>query len=109
MSDINENVPINRPVTFKKVYATNVMVAMTQHDLRVEFFNEKYNIKKPDTDDDDVWVYMSESMVLLTPLAAKRLKNALSRNIKRYEDLYGKIKEDKTLPLFHTSIGKQKK
>lgn len=37
---------IRRPVTFHKIYATNVSGEWTEYDFRIELFNEKMKIEE---------------------------------------------------------------
>jgi hypothetical protein len=106
MPSVKEGAPVERPVSFNKIYATNVLVGMTEHDIRVEFFNERI-LEKFD-EDEEKWVYISEAMTILTPLAAKRLRSALTKKINEYEKKYGKIKEDAKVPLLYTSVSEMK-
>jgi wobble nucleotide-excising tRNase len=79
-----EKYSIVRPPTFKKQYATNVFVTITDSDFRIELFNEKFKT-------DNGWVYQSEEMLILTKEAAKKLSNLLEEKIKQYEKENGEI------------------
>jgi len=102
MPYIDEDTDIDRPVTFRKTYATNVLVGMSEYDFRIEFFNERMRAEKAKK-----WIYFSEGMAILTPLAAKRLRDALSEKIDQYEGKCGKIKEDRDLPVMMMTVKRE--
>jgi len=79
----NEDEPKNvrRPVTFRKIYATNVSGEWTEHDFRIDLFNEK--LKGEEGED---WAYVSEAMIILAPAAVKKLKNILDKAIEKEID-----------------------
>lgn len=81
----SEKYSIVRPPTFKKQYATNVFVTVTDSDFRIELFNEKFKTENG-------WVYQSEEMLILTKEAAKKLSRLLEEKIKQYEKENGEIK-----------------
>ncbi len=81
-----EHYSIARPPTFRKQYATNVFVMMTDTDFRVEVFNEKFKTENS-------WVYRSEE--ILTREAAKKIVQAVRRKIGQYEKEYSEIQEAK--------------
>ena len=72
---------VQRPVTFRKIYATNVSGEWTEHDFRIELFNEKLK-----GGDDEDWTYVSEAMIILAPAALKKLKNILDEAVKQETD-----------------------
>jgi len=84
---------IKRPVTFHKIYATNVTGDWTDYDFRLEFFNEKMKIKEDvelvdeeENEEEEQWFYFSEAMVILAPKAVRRLKNVIDKAVKEYDD-----------------------
>ena len=83
--NVPEKYSIVRPPTFKKQYATNAFVTMTDSDLRIELFNEKFKTENG-------WVYQSEEMLILTKEAAKKLSRLLEEKIRQYEKDNGEIK-----------------
>ncbi len=83
--NLPEKYSVVRPPTFKKQYATNVFVTITDSDFRIELFNEKFKT-------DNGWVYQSEEMLILTKEAAKKLSKLLEEKIKQYEKDNGEIK-----------------
>jgi len=79
---------VQRPVTFHKIYATNVSGEWTEYDFRIELFNEKMKEEEKE-DDDEEWTYISEGMIILTPNVVKKLKNILDEAVKEYEENKG--------------------
>ena len=79
----NEDEPrnIHRPITFHKIYATNVHGEWTEYDFRIELFNEKLKDEKGED-----WAYISEAMIILTPSAVKKLKNILDTAVEKEID-----------------------
>ena len=75
---------VQRPVTFHKIYATNVSGEWTEYDYRIELFNEKMKVEESEE-----WSYISEGMIILTPNAVKKLKNILDEAVKEYEENKG--------------------
>jgi len=75
---------VQRPVTFHKIYATNVSGEWTEYDFRIELFNEKMKVEE-----NEEWSYLSEGMIILTPNAVKKLKNILDEAVKEYEENKG--------------------
>lgn len=76
-----------RAPLFNKYYVTNVIGGLTNQDFRFDLLNEK--IAK----EDGSWTYISDALIILTPLGAKRLLNLLSETITIYEKENGEIKE----------------
>ena len=76
--------------TFRKYYATNINCGLTNHDIRIELMNEKLM-------DEKGTVTLVESLIILSPVAAKKLLEQLSEIVKVYEQENGEIKinEDK--------------
>ena len=79
---------VARTPLFSKKYATNVLVAHTDSDFRIELFNEKFKVE-------DKWVYHSAGSVILTFEAAKKLLMDLNECIQNYEEKNGEIKVSK--------------
>ena len=79
----------SRVPSFQKYYATNITCGLTNHDIRVEIMNEKLS-------DDDGILELVESLIIFSPIGAKKLLNKLSKVIKTYEEENGliKIQED---------------
>ncbi len=80
-----EELNLARDLRYQKIYGTNVLCYSTDVDIRIEIMNEKI----PDREGN--WVYMSEGLVILTPQAAKVLKEHLEETIKKREETSGKI------------------
>lgn len=81
-----ENRSIVRVPNFTKYYVTNIHGGETTQDFRYELMNEKVY----DADDEE-WNYVSDALVILSPVAAKRLLLKLSEDIQSYEEEHGEI------------------
>lgn len=80
---------VRRPVSFHKIYATNVIGEWTEYDFRIELFNEKMKTEgeeKEEKEEKEEWVYISEAMVILTPNAVRKLKKVIDEAVKEYEE-----------------------
>ncbi|MBD3203944.1 DUF3467 domain-containing protein [Candidatus Woesearchaeota archaeon] len=84
--------PVIRVPNFVKYYVTNIDGGLTEHDFRFELMNEKLKEGKK-------WCYVSDAMVILSPIGAKRLLCLLNELVNEYEKENGSIdidiKEDK--------------
>ena len=76
---------IFRAPNHKKYYVTNVSGGITDQDFRFELLNEKIKDSKTN------WKYISDSMIILTPVGAKRLFEELKKNLDIWENENGKI------------------
>ncbi len=81
-----KNSEVMRAPNHKKFYVTNVVGGLTDQDFRFELMNEKIQKEKGKG-----WQYISDSMIILTPIGAKRLFLALKENIDIFENEFGKI------------------
>jgi len=80
---------VRRPVSFHKIYATNVIGEWTEYDFRIELFNEKMKTEGEDEEEGEEkeeWVYISEAMVILSPNAVRKLKKVIDEAVKEYEE-----------------------
>jgi hypothetical protein len=75
---------VDRAFNHTKHYATNIYGARTTQDFRVELLNEK-------TEYEDGWYFVSDAMAILTPTAAKRLRDFLDKAIPAFEAEHGEI------------------
>ncbi len=78
---------IMRNPNYSKIYVTNVEGGLTSHDFRFELLNEKIEQNKK-------WIYVSDGLLILTPIGAKRLMKKLEASINVYEKEHGTIPED---------------
>lgn len=82
----NKKISISRAHNFIKHYVTNIDGGLTSIDFRYQLMNEKfYNA------DDEEWIYIADALVILSPVAAKRLFNKLEKDIDTYEAEHGVI------------------
>lgn len=84
-----QNFGILRVPNFRKYYATNVYVYSTDIDFRVEVLNEKFPAEEREESKTDE--YVSDALLILTPEAAKKLRDKLDEQIKSFEEKMGKI------------------
>ena len=82
--DANEHAIVRTP-NFAKFYVTNVRGGLTDHDFRFELLNEQIQ------DKEDKWCFVSDCMIILSPIGAKRLHNLLKDCIEVYEKEKGVI------------------
>jgi hypothetical protein len=76
--------PVSNPDNVRSVYANNVGLTVTPWDLRLLFSEIVVNEQgKPSV--------QLRANVVLTPAHAKALSDALVRNVKEFEKLYGEI------------------
>jgi len=73
------NVSFARSPNFVKEYATKTVVQPTEYDIRISFLNEK--IKENNYNE----IMIIDSMMILTPIAAKELKQQLDEIISEWE------------------------
>jgi len=85
--EIKEIVRIRAP-THKKYYVTRIEGGLTSQDFRFELMNEKMKNEKGDE------VYISDALIILNPIGAKRLFTKLKESIKEYESENGEISLD---------------
>ncbi len=76
--------PPYRVPNFVKLYATNVKGGPTNQDFRFHVMNEKLK-------DENGWHFVSDAVVILTPVAAKNLKAMLDAYVAAYEQQHGPI------------------
>ncbi len=85
MVDKKENKRIARTPTFTKYYVTNVINTVTEQDIRLEFFNEKVK------NDKDEFIFLSDFLVIFSPIGAKKTLKELKDAIDVYEKNNGVI------------------
>ena len=73
-----------------KFYVTNIRGGLTDQDFRFELMDEQLLDKK------DEWCYVSDAMIILSPVGAKRLFNRLKECIEVYEKEKGIIETKDT-------------
>lgn len=76
---------ITRNPTYHKLYVTNVQGGLTSHDFRFELMNEQIK------DNNGNWLYISDGLLILSPIGAKRLLHILEKSVKNYEKEQGVI------------------
>jgi len=87
-----EEFQVQRTFPFNKIYATNLIGYWTEYDFRIELFNEKINAAAKEGKEE--WTFISEGLVIMTPLAAKKLNKLLTEKIGEYESEKGELKEN---------------
>lgn len=85
MAEKEINADVMRALSHKKYYVTNVVGGVTDQDFRFELLNEKISTHKTN------WRYISDAMIILTPIGAKNLLELLQKNIDIWENEKGKI------------------
>ena len=77
------------------VYANLAMIAHSNSEFVIDFIRLMPGVPKAKV----------KSRIVVTPEHAKRLANALSENIKKYEDTFGEIKKSDEAPKFPINFG----
>lgn len=95
MSERQIPVKIRYAEDFKRVYATGAMGGFNGYDFRVSFFNDNVVTAEDPTATPSAIREMHVE-VIMSPLAAKQLRNWLNKNIDDVEKITGEIKETKT-------------
>lgn len=90
----NGQPPILRAPTHQKYYVTNIRGGATSQDIRFELLNEKIKGEK------DEIVFISDALIILTPIAAKRLSRKLAEAISETEKRLGPIPDDVEQDIF---------
>lgn len=81
---INQSIGRN-PTTYVKLYATNVIGGLSSQDFRFELLNEKIRGENKE------WIYVSDGLLILSPIGAKRFLVALQQAVNVYEKQNGPI------------------
>ena len=77
------------------IYANLAMIAHSNSEFVIDFIRLMPGVPKAKV----------KSRVVITPEHAKRLLNALSDNIKKYEETFGQIKKTDEAPKFPINFG----
>lgn len=77
---------IIRAPNFQKFYVTNVEGGMSNQDFRFELMNEKFIDKEGEGE-----ALVSDALLILSPIAAKKLFEKLGKNLELYQKKFGKI------------------
>lgn len=77
------------------IYANLAMIAHSNSEFVIDFIRLMPGVPKAKV----------KSRVVITPEHAKRLLNALSDNIKKYEETFGPIKKTDEAPKFPINFG----
>lgn len=81
-----QGLSISRAHNFTKYYATNIDGGLTNHDFRYQLMNEKFY-----NEESKEWLYIADALIILSPVAAKKLFNKLEKDIDTYEAEHGII------------------
>lgn len=77
------------------IYANLAMIAHSNSEFVIDFIRLMPGVPKAKV----------KSRVVITPEHAKRLLNALSDNIRKYEETFGAIKKTDDMPKFPMNFG----
>ena len=92
MNTDNNNVEkktVVRVPNFFKHYVTNIAGGVTTQDFRYELMNEKIY-----DEEENKWTYVADSLLILSPVAAKRLLIKLTDDMNVHEREHGEIITD---------------
>ncbi len=84
---------MTRGENFSKLYATRFNIQLTEYDFRLDVLNER-RIHQPGAKHQiaEVHEFISESQLIIQPLAAKILVQELAEAINHFEEQFGEIK-----------------
>lgn len=82
----DEKKTVIRVPNFGKHYVTNIAGGFTTQDFRYELMNEKVY-----DEEEDEWTYVADALLILSPVAAKRLLIKLTDDVNFYERGHGEI------------------
>ena len=84
---------MTRGENFSKLYATRFNIQLTEYDFRLDVLNER-RIHQPGAKHQiaEVHEFISESQLIIHPLAAKILVQELAEAINHFEEQFGEIK-----------------
>lgn len=89
---------MRNPSNYVKIYATRIRGGLTSHDFRFELMNEKVKMNEKDP-----WTLVSDGMVILSPIGAKRFLVDLQKSVEEFERINGPIplepKKDRVLQI----------
>lgn len=84
---------MTRGENFSKLYATRFNIQLTEYDFRLDVLNER-RIHQPGAKHQiaEVHEFISESQLIIQPIAAKILVQELAEAINHFEEQFGEIK-----------------
>ena len=84
---------MTRGENFTKLYATRFNIQLTEYDFRIDVLNER-RIHQPGVKHQiaEVHEFISESQIIIQPIAAKMLIRELSAAVEQFEGQFGGIK-----------------
>ncbi|GEM_PF-3426824 len=84
---------MTRGENFTKLYATRFHIQLTEYDFRVDILNER-RIHQPGAKHQiaEVHEFISESQIIIQPIAAKALVQELAAAVEQFEKSFGEIK-----------------
>ena len=92
-SQIAPIMELSRGENFTKLYATRFNIQFTEYDFRIDVLNER-RIHQPGTKHQiaEVHEFISESLLIVQPTAAKELVQHLTAAVQQFEETLGEIK-----------------
>lgn len=78
---------VNRTPDYRMIYAHGALGIFTEYDYRLRFYNEIFPTG------DNKKIYEVPVTIVMSPIAAKDLRDLLDRHIKEYEEKVGEIKK----------------
>jgi hypothetical protein len=87
---------MTRGENFTKLYATRFNIQLTEYDFRVDVLNER-RIHQPGAKHQiaEVHEFISESQIIIQPIAVKLLVQELAAAVELFEKSFGEIKAPK--------------
>lgn len=91
MTNKKKGIPVTISLGAEQIYITGAFGGFTPYDFRIALYNETME-PKGQTTDDIILARESRYELIMSPLTAKELLNWLDKNVRAYEEEYGKIK-----------------
>ena len=84
---------LSRGENFSKLYATRFNIQLTEYDFRIDVLNER-RIHQPGSKHQiaEVHEFISESQLIIQPIAVKMLVEELAAAVEQFEGQFGEIK-----------------
>lgn len=78
---------VNRTPDYRMIYVHGALGTFTEYDYRLRFYNEIFPTE------DNKKIYEVPVTIVMSPIAAKELRDLLDRQIKEYEEKVSEIKK----------------
>lgn len=83
-------IPVKISEDVNQIYITGAFGGFTQYDFRIMLYNDVFQVNDKNKTEASL-VHECKNQLIMSPLAAKELRDWLDRNIKKYEENVGSI------------------